>query len=53
MNRYKCPLYDIIIVLSYTGKGYRVAEQHCNCLLDEDQILIASFLSELIAILDR
>jgi hypothetical protein len=48
MERYKCSLHDVII-----GNGNHVVKQYCNSLLDDDQLLTASFLSELIAIRDR
>jgi hypothetical protein len=48
MERYNCSLHDII-----TGNGNHIVNQYCKSLVDDDQLLTASFLSELIAIRDR
>ena len=48
MERYKCSLHDILI-----GNVNLIVNQYCNSLVDDDQLLTASFLSELIAIRDR
>jgi hypothetical protein len=45
MERYKCSLHDII-----TGNCNHVVKQYCNSSISDDQLLTASFLSELIAI---
>jgi hypothetical protein len=48
MERYKCSLHAIII-----GNCNHVAKQYCNSSINDDQLLTASFLSELIAIRDQ
>jgi hypothetical protein len=48
MQRYKCSLHDTII-----GNSNHVVKQYCNSSMNDDQLLTASFLSELIAIRDR